>query len=140
MAFATDPTKVVPQLAPVDDMGSFTYAVWQMPPGKSYMAAGTNCTWPETIETWSKITGIPASYRQVSPEEMIAACGEPQLGGEITDMFLYTSHPGYDGGMKLLQAEDIRKVCLVDSSLCSVCVKGLITYTDGDSRLASTAR
>ncbi|TFB06948.1 NmrA-like family domain-containing protein 1 [Trichoderma ghanense] len=109
MAFPTDPTKVVPQLAPVDDMGSFTYAVWQMPPGKSYMAAGTNCTWPETIETWSRITGIPASYRQVSPDEMIAACGEPQLGGEVTDMFLYTSNPGYDGGMKLLQAEDIRK-------------------------------
>lgn len=91
-------------------MGPFTYAVWQMPPGKSYMAAGTNCTWPEFIKTWSEVSGVPATYRQISPDEMIAATGEPQLGGEITDMFLYSSHPGYDGGMDVLQADDIRKV------------------------------
>lgn len=111
MAFATVPTKTIPHFAPVDDMGPFTYAVWQMPPGKHYMAAGTNCTWPEFIETWSKVSGVPATYRQISPEEMIKATGEPQLGGEITDMFLYSSQPGYDGGMDVLQAEDIRKVC-----------------------------
>ncbi|KAK0764729.1 hypothetical protein N5P37_002196 [Trichoderma harzianum] len=109
MAFATVPTKTIPHFAPVDDMGPFTYAVWQMPPGKHYMAAGTNCTWPEFIETWSKVSGVPATYRQISPEEMIKATGEPQLGGEITDMFLYSSQPGYDGGMDVLQAEDIRK-------------------------------
>ncbi|KAL7932529.1 NAD(P)-binding protein [Trichoderma chlorosporum] len=109
MAFATDSTKTIPHFAPVDDMGPFTYAVWQMPPGKDYMAAGTNCTWPEFIQTWSKVSGVPATYRQISPEEMIAVTGEPQLGGEITDMFLYSSQPGYDGGMEVLQAEDIRK-------------------------------
>ncbi|KAL6692821.1 NAD(P)-binding protein [Trichoderma pleuroticola] len=109
MAFATDPTKAVPHFAPVDDMGPFTYAVWQMPPGKHYMAAGTNCTWPEFIKTWSKVSGVPATYRQISPEEMIKATGEPQLGAEVTDMFLYSSQPGYDGGMDVLQAEDIRK-------------------------------
>ncbi|KAM0254488.1 hypothetical protein ACHAQJ_006706 [Trichoderma viride] len=109
MAFPTDPTKTQPLFAPVDDMGSFTYAVWQMPPGKSYMAAGTNCTWPEYMKTWSEVSGIPATYRQVSPEEMAATIGEPQLGGEVTDMFLYSSNPGYDGGMDVLQADDIRK-------------------------------
>ncbi|EHK23373.1 uncharacterized protein TRIVIDRAFT_64179 [Trichoderma virens Gv29-8] len=109
MAFATDSTKIIPHFAPVDDMGPFTYAVWQMPPGKDYMAAGTNCTWPEFIKTWSEVSGVPATYRQISPEEMIVATGEPQLGGEITDMFLYSSQPGYDGGMDVLQAEDIRK-------------------------------
>ncbi|KAL7958372.1 NAD(P)-binding protein [Trichoderma compactum] len=109
MAFATDSTKAIPHFAPVDDMGPFTYAVWQMAPGKHYMAAGTNCTWPEFIKTWSQVSGVPATYRQITPEEMIKATGEPQLGAEVTDMFLYSSQPGYDGGMDVLQAEDIRK-------------------------------
>ncbi|KKA27158.1 hypothetical protein TD95_000359 [Thielaviopsis punctulata] len=109
MAFTTDPAKRVPHLMPNLDMGNFTFAVYQMPPGKAYMAAGTVCTWPEWIAAWSKVTGVSATYRQASREEMIASTNDQMLGEEIEDMYSYTSDPGYDGGMDLLYAEDLVK-------------------------------
>lgn len=77
---------------------------------KEYLAEGTTCTWPEWIAAWSKTTGKAARYRQVSREDMIRACGGEDFGGEIADMFDYSSDPGYDGGKKLLRADDLRKV------------------------------
>lgn len=74
------------------------------------MAAGTFCSWKDWIKTWSTITGVPASYKQVSQEEMIEATGEYDLGLEVALMYTYASDPGYDGGMDLLTADDIRKV------------------------------
>ncbi|KEZ42061.1 Uncharacterized protein SAPIO_CDS6478 [Scedosporium apiospermum] len=109
MAFTTDPDKLVPHFTPVDDMGNFTYAVYQMPPGKAYMAAGTTCSWSEWIETWGKVVGVKTSYKQVTPEELIASVEDEDLGIEITHMFNYTSEPGYDGGYDLLTAKDIEE-------------------------------
>jgi hypothetical protein len=109
MAFTTTPDKVQPHLDPVGDMGNFTYAVYQMPPGKAYMAAGTNCTWPDFVETWGRVNNVPVSYRQVESAEMIAATPDHETGVEVSLMFSYSSDPGYDGGMDLLYAEDIRK-------------------------------
>lgn len=82
-----------------------------MPPGKAYMAAGTVCSWTEWIETWGEVTSTPVSYRQVSPEEMIEMTGERDTGIEVMNMFSYSTDPGYDGGMDLLTAKDIRNVC-----------------------------
>ncbi|KAK2034942.1 NmrA-like family protein [Colletotrichum zoysiae] len=109
MAFTTSPDKPIPHFAPASDMGNFTYAVSQMPPGKAYMAEGTTCTWPQFLETWAKVTGVKADYKQVSPAEMIEATGERDTGIEVTYMFSYSSDPGYDGGMDLLTAADLRK-------------------------------
>lgn len=114
MSFPTAPTKPVPHFDPVGDMGNFTYAVSQMPPGKAYMAAGTTCTWPEFLETWAKVNGVKANYNHVSEEEMIEATADRECGIEVAAMFSYASDPGYDGGMELLTAEDIRKVSTVD--------------------------
>lgn len=111
MAFTTAPDRLVPHFDPVGDMGNFTYAVYQMPPGKDYMAAGTICTWPDWIKTFGEVTGNTVSYRQVSPEEMIETTGERDTGIEVAYMYSYTSDPGYDGGMDVMTAEDIRKVC-----------------------------
>lgn len=110
MAFTTSPTKPIPHFSPVDDMGNFVYAVSQMPPGKAYMAEGTTCTWPEFVQTWGRITGASVSYRQVTPGDMIAATPDRDAGIEVADMFSYSSDPGYDGGMELLRAEDLRQV------------------------------
>lgn len=112
MRFCTDPAKPVPHLDPVADVGNFVYAVYQMSSGKDYMAAGTTCTWPEWVAKWSRVTGIPAKYRQISRQEMIRACGDEDFGGEIADMFEYSSDPGNDGGQALLTAEALRKVRL----------------------------
>ncbi|KAK2063555.1 NmrA-like family protein [Colletotrichum caudatum] len=109
MAFTTSPDKPIPHFAPASDMGNFTYAVSQMPPGKAYMAEGTTCTWPQFLETWAKVTGVKADYERVSPAEMIEATGERDTGIEVTYMFSYSSDPGYDGGMDLLTAADLRK-------------------------------
>ncbi|GKT45793.1 NmrA-like family domain-containing protein 1 [Colletotrichum spaethianum] len=109
MAFTTSPDKPIPHFAPASDMGNFTYAVSQMPPGKAYMAEGTTCTWPQFLETWAKVTGVKADYKQISPEEMIEMTGERDTGIEVAYMFSYSSDPGYDGGMDLLTAADLRK-------------------------------
>lgn len=110
MRFCTDPDKPVPQLDPVTDMGNFVYAVYQTSTcGEEYMTEGTTCTWPEWIATWSKTTGKEARYRQVSREDMIRVCGGDDFGGEIADMFDYSSNPGYDGGKTLLRADALRK-------------------------------
>ncbi|KAF9873175.1 NmrA-like family protein [Colletotrichum karsti] len=109
MAFPTAPDKPVPHFDPVGDMGNFTFAVSQMPPGKAYMAEGTTCTWPEFLRSWANVVGVKASYKQVTPEEMIEATGEHDTGIEVAYMFSYASDPGYDGGMSLLKAADIEK-------------------------------
>lgn len=110
MAFTTSPHTPIPHFDPVGDMGNFTYAVSQMPPGKAYMAEGTTCTWPQFLETWAKVTGVKANYKQIAPEEMIEATGERDTGIEVAYMFSYSSDPGYGGGMDLLTAADLVKV------------------------------
>lgn len=45
MAFPMDGDKAVPHLEVNADTGNFVYAVSQLQPGKSYMAAGTECGW-----------------------------------------------------------------------------------------------
>ena len=110
MSFPTAPSKAVPHFDPVGDMGNFAYAVYQMPPGKAYMAAGTISTWPEFLAAWSKVSGFPGTYRQITSDEMIAATPDRECGIEVAAMFAYSSDPGYDGNMDLLTAEDIRKV------------------------------
>lgn len=109
MQLPTAPSKPQPHLAVNEDLGTFVHAVHQMPPGSSYMAAGTFCSWSDWIETWGRVSGATTSYRQVSPETMVAAAGDRDLGMEVADMFCYSSDPGYDGGMDLLTAEDLRK-------------------------------
>lgn len=111
MSFPTAPNVSVPHLAVNADMGTFVYAVSQMLPGKSYMAAGTECSWSEFIRLWSKGTGVPANYKEVTLEQFIGFVPDKDFGAEAGDMFSYSSNPGYDGGDKtLLKAEDIRKV------------------------------
>jgi hypothetical protein len=83
-----------------------------MPPGKSYMAEGTHCSWSEYIGTFTSITGKPAKYVEVTIDQFVAMTPDQPFGAEAADMFAYSNDPGYDGGDKtLLKAEDIRKVC-----------------------------
>ena len=99
-------------------MGNFVYGVAQMPPGKSYMAAETECSWSEYMRLWSQITGVPGSYKQVTPDEMIEETADKPFGTELSVMFKYSSAPGYDGGdTTLLKAADIRKVSNLNSKM-----------------------
>lgn len=111
MRFPTAPDKPVPHLDVNADMGGFVYAVSKLPPGKSYMAEGTTCSWSEYMRLWSEVTGKPARYQQITLQQMIDESPDKEFGREVGDMFLYSSEPGYDGGDEsLLKAEDIRKV------------------------------
>ncbi len=69
----------------------------------------------------SKKTGVPARYEQVTPDEMIRAAEDVEMGIEVTHMFRYMSDPGYDGGMNLLTASDIVKVSTVLGELLTGC-------------------
>ena len=111
MRFCTAPDASVPHLNVQVDLGNFVYAVARMPPGKAYMAAGTECSWNEYMRLWRKATGAAGVYKQVTLAEMIDDNPDKHFGRETGDMFAYSSAPGYDGGDKsLLRAEDIRKV------------------------------
>lgn len=109
MRFPCSPDKPIPHLDVNADTGNFVYAVHQMPPGKAYMAA-EYATWPEFAAAWTRVTGRPLAYREVGFDEMVAATPDHDCGVEVALMFAYSSDPGYDGGMDLLKAEDLRKV------------------------------
>ncbi|KAJ8066725.1 hypothetical protein OCU04_004116 [Sclerotinia nivalis] len=110
MSFPTTPDKAVPHLSVNADLGSFIYAVSQLPPGKSYMACGSNCSWSEYIRLWSEITGKPATYKQCTEEDFVGREEDRAFGEELYAMFAYSSDPGYDGGDKSLwMREDIEK-------------------------------
>lgn len=109
MRFPTVPDKVLPHLDVNADTGNFAYAVHQMPPGKHYMA-GEYLSWADFMETWAKVTGATISYQEVSVEDMVADTPDKDCGLEVALMFKYSSEPGYDGGMDVLKAEDLRKV------------------------------
>ncbi|WEW59738.1 hypothetical protein PRK78_005218 [Emydomyces testavorans] len=109
MSFPTAPDVPVPHLAVNRDLGNFVYAVSKMPAGKSYMAAGSICSWSEYMRIWSQVTGVPSSYEQVTLEQVRDLSPEKEFGEEVADMLAYSSDPGYDGGdTTLLKAEDIR--------------------------------
>ncbi|KAG7091302.1 hypothetical protein E1B28_010348 [Marasmius oreades] len=111
MRFPTAPNVLVPHLDVNQDTGNFVYAVSKLPPGKSFMAEGTTCSWSEYMRIWSTVTGKPARYQQISLEQMIEESTDKELGREVGDMFLYSSSPGYDGGdQTLLKAAEIRKL------------------------------
>jgi hypothetical protein len=109
MRFPCRPDKLIPHLDVNADTGNFVYAVHQMPPGKSYMA-GEYRTWPEWAEALASATGRSVTYKEVEFDEMVAATPDRDCGIEVALMFSYSSDPGYDGGMEVLTAEDLRKV------------------------------
>ncbi|KAK6592648.1 NmrA-like family protein [Botrytis cinerea] len=110
MSFPTAPDKAVPHIAINSDLGSFVYAVSQLPPGRSYMACGSNCSWSEYIRLWSETTGKVATYRQCTEDEFVGREQDKAFGEELYAMFAYSSDPGYDGGDKTLwMKEDIEK-------------------------------
>ncbi|KAJ9191950.1 hypothetical protein DTO164E3_8600 [Paecilomyces variotii] len=110
MRFPTSPDAPIPHLDVNADTGNFVYAISQLPPGRSYIAAGSTCSWTEYMRLWSKITRVPSSYRQVSPEAMIDELPDKEYARELADMFLYSSDPGYDGGDgSLLGVDEIRE-------------------------------
>jgi hypothetical protein len=64
------------------------------------------------MQLWSEITGQRAVYKQVMLDELLTVILDKEFGREVGDMFSYCSEPGYDGGLDLLKAADIRTVCL----------------------------
>lgn len=114
MSFPTDPSAKAPHLCVNEDTGPFVYAVSQMPPGKTYMAAGTWCSWPEFLKTWGEVNKVPVKFEDLSLEQFVEAAPDKEFGAEVGDMFAYTSDPGYDGGDSgILTAADIEQVsCL----------------------------
>jgi hypothetical protein len=123
MSFPCAPDKAVPHLCVNADPGNFVYAVSQLPPGKSYMAEGTTCSWSEYIRLWTSITGETARYRQVTMEQFIDLAPDKEFARELGDMWMYSSDPGYDGGNEaLVKGVDIRKVCCSSISADSMLI------------------
>ncbi|KAK4131522.1 NAD(P)-binding protein [Trichocladium antarcticum] len=107
MRLPISPNKTVPHLDVNADLGNFTYAVHQMPPGKDYMA-GEYLTWPDFAKTWAKVTGATIRFSEIAVDDMVDDTPDKECGREVSLMFAYSSDPGYDGAMDLLKAEDLR--------------------------------
>jgi hypothetical protein len=114
MSLTTNPDKPAPHLDVTADMGNFVYAVAQRSPGGHYMAEGTTCSWSDWIRIWADITNQRSSYQQITVQQMIDATADKEFGREVADMFLYSSEPGYDGGVDLITAADMRKVSMTN--------------------------
>lgn len=113
MSFPTTATAPIPHLEVNKDTGPFVYAVSQMPPGKTYLAEGTTCSWPEFLNTWGGVNGVATTYVELTLETFIENVPDKEFGAEVGDMFVYSSDPGYDGGdPAILRATDIEKVLL----------------------------
>lgn len=112
MRFPTSPDAPVPHVDVNADTGNFVYAISKLPPGRSYLAAGSMCSWTEYMHLWSKINRVPASYKQISVQDMVNALPDEEYAKELADMFIYSSDPGYDGGDgSLWGVDEIREVC-----------------------------
>lgn len=110
MSFPTSPDALIPHLDVNADTGPFVYAVSQMPPGKTYIAEGARCTWPEFLKTWGEVNKVPVKYQEITVEQFAEAAPDKDFGREAGDMFAYSSDPGYDGGdASILKAADIEK-------------------------------
>jgi hypothetical protein len=109
MRFPCRPDALIPHLDVNADTGNFTYAVHQMPAGKHYIA-GEYLSWPDFAKAWAKVTGATVNYKENTFDDMVDSVPDRDLGIEVALMFLYSSEPGYDGGMEVLKAEDLRKV------------------------------
>ncbi|KAK1758992.1 hypothetical protein QBC47DRAFT_436458 [Echria macrotheca] len=109
MRFPTRPDRPVPHLDVNTDTGNFVYAVSKMPPGKAYIAAGSFAGFGEYLRLFGEVTGARTSYKQVSYDEMVADADDKDTGIETAYMYMYADDPGYDGGMELLTAEDLKK-------------------------------
>lgn len=125
MRFPCNPDKPIPHLDVNADTGNFVYAVHQMPPGKAYMA-GEYRSWREFAQTWARLTGQRIVYREVAFDDMVADTPDRDCGVETGLMFAYSSDPGYDGGMDLLKAEDLRKVSPGRNPPSPLCVVQLL--------------
>ena len=111
MSFPTSAEAQIPHLDVNTDTGPFVYAVSQMPPGKTYIAEGTRCPWPDFIATWGEVNKVPTKYQELTLGQFIDAAPDKAFGAEAGDMFVYSSDPGYDGGdPNILKAADIEKV------------------------------
>ncbi|KAK0641930.1 NAD(P)-binding protein [Cercophora newfieldiana] len=110
MRFPVRENRPIPHHDVVGDTGNFVYAVSQMPPGKAYMAAGSIVSFGEYIRLFGEHNNVPVSYKQVTFDDMVAdTLGDEATGIEVANMYVYADDPGYDGGMELLTAEDLRK-------------------------------
>jgi hypothetical protein len=117
--FPNQPDVPVPFLDVNADTGNFVYAVSQLPPGKSYMAEGTTCSWSEYMRLVGQFAKVRTEYRQISIEELVKISPDEEFAREAGVMFEYSSEPGYDGGdRELLRAEDIRKVSSIGVVFC----------------------
>lgn len=108
---ATAPEAIVPHLDVNADTGHYVQALSTMDPGKVVMAAGEWCSWTDWMKKWARGTGVDESkvgYEQISVEEMSAGMGD--FGKEVAEMYEHSTSPGYDGGVTMLKAEDLRKV------------------------------
>ena len=138
---ATAPEAVQPHLDVSADTGHYVYALAQMGPGQTVMAAGEWCTWPEWIAKWANAMGFAEDdvrYEQLSADDASALIGG-DFGREVAEMYEYSSWPGYDGGVPMLKGDDLQKVrlrCHVAFIAMSLTVNFIdgIKHPDDDSR------
>ncbi|KAF7954727.1 hypothetical protein EAE96_005845 [Botrytis aclada] len=109
MSFPMSPDKAVPHISTNSDL-VFVYAVSQLPPDRSCMECGSNCSWSEYVRLWSETTGKVATYRQCTEDEYVGREQDKEFGEELSAVFVYSRDTGYDGGDKTLwMKEDIEK-------------------------------
>ena len=99
LSLSANPDANMPMIDTRRDTGHFVRALVQVPPGKNLLAYGTMISWSAYMALWAKTLGLPGgSYRQLTIEEIIKLAGDPDLGREVAEGWLYQGEFWYDGG------------------------------------------
>jgi hypothetical protein len=78
------------------DTGNFVWSLSQLPAGTNMLAFSARLPWPDYVQLWSKVTGIPATFEKTTVAEH-AKLAPNGYGEEIGEMFAYAQDYGYDG-------------------------------------------
>ena len=102
LACPLDGDKKVPMYHPRHDTGSLVKALVKSSPGKNLLGYGSEITFDEIAEIWSKKLGKDVKYQRSTVDDMDKMM-PGGVGKELGEMFEYFSDPGYFGGEEAIK-------------------------------------
>lgn len=97
VSFPLDGDRKVPMYHPRKDTGPLVKALVKSTPGKNLMGYGTEISFDEIAQIWSKNLGEEVKYQR-STVEFMDQIMPGGMGIELGEMMEYISNPGYYGG------------------------------------------
>ncbi|GAB7336398.1 hypothetical protein MBLNU13_g09117t1 [Cladosporium sp. NU13] len=106
LSFPLDGDKKVPMYHPRNDTGPLVKALVNTTPGKNLMGYGSEISFDEIAQIWSKNLAEEVAYHRGTVEFMDKVM-PGGMGIELGEMMEYINSPGYYGGEAAIKATDL---------------------------------